>query len=239
MCDDVSFFCCSFLCTTYHGYPLPIFTYFRASFVRLEQPPYIQSPLDFLVTMKTTAFGLAAAGVVMTTPISNFDIANGAITQDPIPFSTETIRIIKSDGTVTAPASTTMGVPTFLFGVAKDSVFATSPTTLYLSQITPRKVIVDARATIQQNWITYIDNNNWTTLINSYNTLNPQIRNSANTIVNNNPQIPALATRRTAMFSQLDSAKVAFNAQDNLLSIARTFNLITRISDFLVLAPLP
>jgi hypothetical protein len=104
---------------------------------------------------------------------------------------------------------------------------------------TPKQKITGAKTFIQLNWQVYITNNQWTTLTNSYNTQNSIIRNNANIIVNQNPGNTLIANRRTAMFTQLDSTKAAIDQQNQLLATARTQTLITRIQEFLNVAPNP
>lgn len=169
---------------------------------------------DLMESIKNTAFGIVAGSVVMTTPISNSDAASA------------NDAMILMDGT-----STITGWMT------PKSALSSSPTTLYMAQQTPKQLIAAAKNTIQISWIVYIDNNNWSTLNSSYSTQNSIIRQNANIIVNQNPGNQLLVTRRTAMFTQLDSCKAAFDAKNNSLSSARTLTLITRINEFLAAAP--
>jgi hypothetical protein len=174
---------------------------------------------DLVESFANTAFGIVAGSVVMTTPISNYDIASATV-------PTNDATMILMDG-----ASTTTG------WVTPKSVLSSSPTTLYMAQQTPKQLISAARNTIQITWFAYIDNNQWSTLNSSYSTQNSIIRQNANIIVNQNPGNQLLVTRRQAMFTQLDSTKSAINQQNSNLATARTMTLLTRISEFLAAAP--
>ena len=178
---------------------------------------------DLMESLTSAAFGIVTGSVIMTTPIHNYDIASAATTV------TTNDAMILMDGTST---TTTSGwfTPT-------KSALSSSPTTLYMAQQTPKQAIAAARQFIVTYWYSYIDANNWTTLTSSYNTQNTIIRSNANTIVNQNPGNQLLVTRRSSMFTQLDSTKAAIDAKNNVLCTSRTLTLATRISEFLAAAP--
>ena len=177
---------------------------------------------DAMESLTNAAFGIVTGSVVMTTPISNYAIASAA-----------TEAIPKNDAAAILMDGTTAG----WMMTPNESAMSSSPTTLYMAQQTPKQLISSAKNVIQTTCITYIDNNNWSAVTSSYNTQNPLIRNNANIIVSQNPGIPALATRRTTMFNQLDTTKAAIDAHDKVLASSRTITLITRIGEFLAIAP--
>ena len=166
---------------------------------------------DVIESITNVAFGLTTGSVIVSTPIVNYDIAFAATNENAAAQS-----------------------------ILMDGLFESSPTSLFLAQTqTPKQKMIASRQFIQLNWIAYIDANNWTTLNSSYNTQNTILRSNANTIVNQNPSIPLLVTRRTELLNALTNAKAAFDAKNKDLSSARTLIVQDKITAFTNLAPNP
>jgi hypothetical protein len=150
------------------------------------------------------AFGVVASTATVMTPISISDIAFASITPDAEQDLTAIVSAKTLDSTTAAPT----------FG----GMLSSSPTSLYVSQLTPRQIVTNSRNTVRDYWFTYIDTNppNFSALISSYNTINAPTRTAANTIVGSNPNIQGLAATRTAMFNALDQVYVsAPNGNEN------------------------
>jgi hypothetical protein len=192
---------------------------------------------DVMESITNAAFGVLTSSVILTTPMSHHDVAFAAI---PTAATATNDAMILMDGTASIGTSTstaTVSSSPALGWMTPPSTLSSSPTTLYMAQQTPKQLIAGARTFIQNYWSTYISNDQWATLTSSYNTQNSVIRSNANTIVNQNPGNQLLVTRRAAMFTQLDSTKLAIDQQDKLLATARTQTLVTRIQEFLNVAP--
>lgn len=189
---------------------------------------------DVMESVTNAALGLLTGSVILTTPMGHPEVASAAV-----PAATTTTNdamMILMDGSTASITATTSESPSVGW-VTSPNVLSSSPTTMYMAQQTPKQAIAGAKTVIQNNWQAYYSSGQWTTATNSYNTQNPIIRNNANTIVNQNPGLPNLVTRRAAMFTQLDTTKQAIDQKNSVLATARTQTLITRIQEFLNIAP--
>ena len=188
-----------------------IFPFYFCFSVSHQQDSSRMGRRDVMESITNVAFGLTTGSVIVSTPIVNYDIAFAATNENAAAQS-----------------------------ILMDGLFESSPTSLFLAQTqTPKQKMIASRQFIQLNWIAYIDANNWTTLNSSYNTQNTILRSNANTIVNQNPSIPLLVTRRTELFNALTNAKAAFDAKNKDLSSARTLIVQDKITAFTNLAPNP
>jgi hypothetical protein len=196
---------------------------------------------DVIDSIKNAAFGVVATGSVIittTTPLVYHDIAS-ATTTIPSTSTTTNDAMILMDGTTSSSSLSQPSLGWMTTTTSPSNVFSSSPTTLYMAQLTPKQQINNAKNYIQANWQSWILSGQWSTISSSYTTQNSIIRFNANTIVNQNPSNNILKTRRSAMYTQLDLVKSAIDAQNETLGVARTQTLITRIQDFLNAAPNP
>jgi hypothetical protein len=181
---------------------------------------------EVMKSITNAAFGIVASTATVMTPMSNNDIAFASIA----PGADQDINAIMS---AVIMDSTTTAEPN-IFGL-----LSTSPTSMYLSADTPRQLIVESKSTIQNTWFTYIDTNNFSALLSSYNSLNSPTRGAANTIVAANPTIPQLATFRSRMFNALNQVRSAAQNGNQNTCRTQTVALVSAMTSFLLYAPLP
>jgi hypothetical protein len=179
---------------------------------------------DVMNSITNAAFGIVTSTATITTPIRNIDNAFASIIPDTEQDAKAIMSAIAMDGSTTTTST--------FFGD-----LSTSPTSIYISQSAARDTIISARSTIQNTWYTYIDFNNWTPLKSSYNSLSPQIRNAATTIVNSNPGIPQLAPKRQAMIDALIQVQIILQSTNQNTWRGKTAILVDKMTAFINIAP--
>jgi hypothetical protein len=104
---------------------------------------------------------------------------------------------------------------------------------------TSRQKIVADRNTINLSWYTYSDNKLWSQLISSYNVIRPRVLMNAGLIVAANSENTLLAVRRAEISLLFDLFKEAADSKNTADTNNRINQLVTRINNFLSIAPLP
>jgi hypothetical protein len=104
-----------------------------------------------------------------------------------------------------------------------------SPTSLYLSQVNRRQVLINTRNTIQQTFFGYITRGEFTNLLNSYNVFNLPTRSAANSLATQyNEQ-----ARRDTLFAAMTAMANAAVAEDATLCRFKATATVNAINDFL------
>jgi hypothetical protein len=152
-----------------------------------------------------------AFGIIVPSLATNFPSDNAMAF---VPLDQEPRLIMNLDD-----ASMQMSTPSW-----KDS-----PTSLYLSQVNRRQVLINTRNTIQQTFFGYITRGEFTNLLNSYNVFNLPTRSAANSLATQyNEQ-----ARRDTLFAAMTAMANAAVAEDATLCRFKATATVNAINDFL------
>jgi hypothetical protein len=175
-------------------------------------------------SVTTSAFGIIVPSIVTTITTSS----DNAFALTPVAGHEEAVLSTAFDKSPSLILSNEAATTTTFASLSFDG-FAASPTSLYLSQSSPRRTVLDTRNTIQFTFPGFIDRLEFTNLLQSYNRFNLSTRSAAAQLADKYDQ----NTRKTALFNAMTGMANAATTRNQSLTRIKTTECLNRFSDFL------